>query len=139
MIFMTSTSAIAGGAYIATYCASKSFELVLGEALWIELGQSNVDVLVAMAGLTDTPAMHATGPHLDGTSYRMMTPVEVVDEALEALGSGNPLVPVGPDNRAAVHGAWPVPRADLVLGMTAGCASMYGMPIPTRPGPSWKE
>jgi short-subunit dehydrogenase len=134
MIFMTSTSAMAGGAYIAAYCASKSFELVLGEALWIELGQSNVDVLVAMAGLTDTPAMHATGPILEGTSYRVMSPVEVVDEALEALGNGNPLVPVGPDNRAAIQGAWPVPRADLVLGMTAGCASMYGLPIPLRPG-----
>ncbi|MDF3287888.1 SDR family NAD(P)-dependent oxidoreductase [Streptomyces silvisoli] len=133
IILTTSTGSMAGCAYVGAYTASKSFVHMLGEALWVELGQHDVDVLVAMVGPTDTPALRATEPHLDGLPVALMDPNEVVAEAVAALGSGLPLVPVGPANHAAVRQAWPVPRADLVMGMSAGCAQMYGLPVPARP------
>jgi len=30
---------------------------------------------------------------------------------------------------------WPVPRADLVAGLSAGSASLYGLPVPAMPPP----
>lgn len=41
---------------IAVYGASKAFDLVLGEGLWIELRPHGVDVLNLIMGRTDTPA-----------------------------------------------------------------------------------
>ncbi|MDF2255597.1 SDR family NAD(P)-dependent oxidoreductase [Streptantibioticus ferralitis] len=135
IILMTSTGSMAGCAYVGAYTASKSFVQTLGEALWIELGQRQVDVMVAMVGPTDTPAMRATEPRLDGLPVALMDPHQVATEAVAALGSGQPLVPVGPANRAAVQQAWPIPRADLVMGMSVGCAQMYDLPVPQQPQP----
>jgi short-subunit dehydrogenase len=109
---------------------------IFGEALWCELGQHHVDVLVAMVGPTDTPALRATGADLESLWSVLMDPRDVVSEVLAGLGSAGPLLPVGPASQGAVQQAWPVPRADLVLGMTAGCAGMYGLPVPGRPAPA---
>lgn len=41
---------------IAVYCATKAFDLMLGEALWAELRPHRIDVLNLIMGRTDTPA-----------------------------------------------------------------------------------
>ena len=87
---MTSMSAAVGGAYVATYSATKAFDLVLAEALWMELGQRGVDVLSVVAGLTDTPAMRRSGAVTDDSPMAPMPADDVAAEALAALGTARP-------------------------------------------------
>jgi uncharacterized protein len=136
IVLMTSMSAVAGAAYIATYGATKAFDLLLAEALWIELGQRGVDVLSVVAGLTDTPAMRRSGAVNEGSSAAAMDPEEVATEAIDALGGDSPVLVAGAGNREVAAALWPVPRADLVEGMSAATASLYGLPVPPRPVPS---
>ena len=56
IVLVTSGAAWVGGDRLAAYGASKAFDLVLGEALWAELGPRGVDVLSMVLGATDTPA-----------------------------------------------------------------------------------
>lgn len=97
LLLMSSLTAFWGSPLVATYGASKAFNLSLGEALWYELGPRGVDVLVCCAGATRTPGFErSSGP--DGP--RAMAPDDVVAEALEALGGPPSAVP-GRLNRVA--------------------------------------
>ncbi len=133
IVLMTSMSAAAGGAYVATYSATKAFDLVLAEALWMELGQRGVDVLSVVAGLTDTPAMRRSGAVTDDSPIEPMDSDEVAVEALAELGRGRPVLYAGAANREVATMFWPVPRADLVAGMSAATASLYGLAVPVMP------
>ena len=55
IILVSSLTAFWGSAWVATYGASKAFNLSLGEALAQELGERGVDVVVSCAGATRTP------------------------------------------------------------------------------------
>jgi short-subunit dehydrogenase len=134
IILMTSLGAAAGSAYTAVYNATKAFDLVLAESLWMELGQRGVDVLGVPAGLTDTPAMRRSGVRVDDSPFIPMTADAVAEEALSALGGGGPVHVVGDQNREAAASLWPFPRAGLIAGMSAGAASLYGLPVPPTPG-----
>src|SRR5215210_3543784 len=59
ILLVTSGAAWAGGDRLATYGATKAFDLVLGEGLWAELAPKGVDVLSFVLGQTDTPAYRA--------------------------------------------------------------------------------
>ena len=140
IVLMTSMSAASGGAYVATYAATKAFDLVLAEALWMELGQRGVDVLSVVAGLTDTPAMRKSGAVNEGTLAAAMDPDVVAGEALVALGtSAGPLLVAGGENREVAKMLWPVPRHDLIAAMSAGGASLYGLPVPPLPASATVE
>ncbi|MDC0674362.1 SDR family NAD(P)-dependent oxidoreductase [Nannocystis radixulma] len=90
LLLMSSLTAFWGSPLVATYGATKAFNLSLGEALWYELGPRGVDVLVCCAGATRTPGFErSSGP--DGP--RAMTPDAVVAEALHALGGPPSAVP----------------------------------------------
>jgi short-subunit dehydrogenase len=128
IILMTSMSASAGSAYTAVYNASKAFDIVLAESLWIELGQRGVDVLGAVAGLTDTPAMRRSGVSFDDPTFVAMSADDVVDEALGALGHG-PIHVAGEQNREMAAALWPASRSEMIAGMSAGAASLYGLPV----------
>lgn len=133
IVLMTSMSAAAGGAYVATYSATKAFDLVLAEALWMELGQRGVDVLSVVAGLTDTPAMRRSGAVTDDSPMAPMPADDVAAEALAALGTAGPVLVAGAANREVATMFWPLPRADLIAGMSEATASLYGLPVPTPP------
>ncbi len=133
IILMTSMSAACGSAYTAVYNATKAFDLVLAESLWIELGQRGVDVLGVPAGLTDTPAMRRSGVRVDDSPFLPMTAHDVAEEALGALGTGRPVHVVGAENREAASALWPVPRAEMIAGMSQGAASLYDLPVPPLP------
>ena len=64
------------------YGATKAFDLMLGEALWVELRKEGIDVLVLEPGstLTEFQAVANEIAH-EGQSVE-----EVVDTALQALG-----------------------------------------------------
>jgi len=94
IVLMSSLSAFQGSAYISTYAASKAFNIVLAEGLWEEWRECGVDVLVCVSGAVKTPNYIASEPEQTGGLGDMtMTPDQVVQEALNALGKGPYVIP----------------------------------------------
>jgi len=93
IIFMSSLSGLVGTPFVTAYASSKAFDMVLGEALWSELGPRGVDVLSVIAGTTRTPGFESTGHRSGRFSPPVMEPRDVVAESLEALGRQPSLVP----------------------------------------------
>ncbi len=101
IVLMSSLSGFQGFPYIATYAATKAFNIVLAEALWDELRDCGVDVLACCAGATMTPGYAANQPErLPWLAPRVLSPDEVVSEALKALGRKPSIIP-GTGNRFA--------------------------------------
>jgi uncharacterized protein len=96
ILLMSSLAGGQGCPMVASYAASKAFEIVLAEGLWDELGPAGVDVLACRAGPTRTPSYEASRPR---KKVPMMEPMPVVEEALAALGR-RPVVVAGRLNRA---------------------------------------
>jgi len=95
IVIISSGAGLQTAPYTGAYSANKAYQRALGEALWYELRESGVDVLVAAPGLMDTQ-----GAGLAGYPQWMITPAEpVAVETLAALGRG-PLVIPGPVNKA---------------------------------------
>jgi short-subunit dehydrogenase len=97
LVFMSSLTAFHGSPFLATYGATKAFNLVLGEGLWFELKSRGVDVLACAAGATRTPGFLRASPHGEPG---MIEPAQVVEEALASLGRSGLMVP-GRFNRFA--------------------------------------
>ena len=130
IVLLSSMSAFGGSAFTATYAATKGFDVNLAEGLWRELGPEGVDVLVAVAGLTNTPAMVNTGCKLEG--FPMMEPEEVAEGALAALGGPEALY-VTEANREAFAGLRSLPRTEVIEYMSQGAAFLFEVPLP-----AWK-
>jgi short-subunit dehydrogenase len=93
IVLVTSGAAWVGGARLAAYGASKAFDLVLGEALWAELGPLGVDVLSMVLGATDTPAFREV---LRGKDFPgMADPDDVARDMLANLAAGPTFPPEG--------------------------------------------
>lgn len=97
LVLMSSLTAFQGAPFIATYGATKAFNLNFAEALWFELKDRGVDVLACAAGATRTPNLLRASPKGEPG---MIEPEQVVAEALAALGAGPSMVP-GAFNRFA--------------------------------------
>lgn len=83
VIFLGSTVAFQPTPFMATYSASKVFNLLLGESLWWELKKYNIDVLVINPGGTETEFQRIAKAKV-GPSPRKSS--DVVNTALKALG-----------------------------------------------------
>jgi len=57
ILLVGSGACYGGGSYMATYSASKAFDLCFAESLWAELKPFNVDVLYLVLGITNTPEL----------------------------------------------------------------------------------
>jgi len=123
IIIMCSMAGFQGLPGIATYAASKAFNIAISEALYVELKPQRVDVLGCVAGATSTPGFASTmrpvkpvpasaggvAPNGDGGSldssdgfpFWVMAPRGVARAGLRALGRA-PLVVTGGVNRFAV-------------------------------------
>ncbi len=113
IVLVTSGAAWVGAQYVATYGASKAFDLILGEALWAELRPLGVDVLSMVLGATDTPAFRRV---LHGREFEgMADPDEVAEQMLAHLADG-PTFPPDPSPFG------PVPRREAVELMCQGTA-----------------
>jgi uncharacterized protein len=103
LILISSMSGMAGSGYVAAYAASKCFEIVLAEGLHWEMAREGVDVMCAVATLTDTPAMRRSGMvEIDG-----LVPMEAdafAGGALDALGSAPIWYAVGEAAADAMRG-----------------------------------
>jgi len=85
LIITASTAAFQPLPYLATYGATKAFDLLYAEALAGELSARPIDVLALCPGGTDTQFFARAG--MVGSAYgRMATPERVAREGLGALG-----------------------------------------------------
>ena len=132
MVFMSSMAALAGSAYIATYAATKAFDIIFAEALWQEMQGEGIDVISVIAGATDTPAMRRSLETF-GDRSDLAEPSFVVIEALDALGVGPTCVP-GEGNRQAASYLWPRSRVALSTMMSQATAEMYAMEATSASG-----
>ncbi|MCC6809321.1 MAG: SDR family NAD(P)-dependent oxidoreductase [Deltaproteobacteria bacterium] len=83
IVLMSSLTAFWGSPWVASYGATKAFNLSLGEALAAELGPRGVNVLVCCAGATSTPGFIAI---TRGTKApKAMTPDAVAVETMRAV------------------------------------------------------
>src|SRR5262245_48495856 len=94
----------------ALYAATKSFDNLLGEALWGELRGTGIDVLVLEPGSTETEFQATAGEIAHGGE----SPAKVVDVALHALGR-QPSVVSGGYNWLRSVGTRFLPRSLLTV------------------------
>ena len=127
ILLMASLAGGQGNPWLASYAASKAFQIVLAEGLWSELRGRGVDVLACRAGATRTPGFEASRPRAE---VPLMAPDDVVAEALQALGRG-PTVVAGRLNRlAAFLFARLLPRRAAIGVMERATRRLYEAPPP---------
>jgi len=134
IILVSSLSGLQGSALIATYAATKAFDLILGEGLSDELRDDGIDVLAFCAGATRTPNYEASQPRQ--TSWfapPVMEAEPVVAEALALLGHA-PSGIAGRANRlAAFFMTRILPRRVAIATMGRTTRAMYGGPTAGPP------
>ena len=110
MVIVASTGGFQALPWSAAYGASKGFDLLLGEALAVELAPEGVDVLTLAPGGTDTEGPMNTGVDPAKVPVKLMSVTPVVRVALDSLGRRSLVIP-GAGNRAAAWAVRLVPRA----------------------------
>lgn len=123
MIFMSSLAAGQGVPLVATYAATKAFNLILAEGLWEELSRLGIDVIACRAGATRTPNYERTQPQ--GYGNIVGEPSLVVSQALAALGRSPTVVPGLLNACVSFCMDRLFPRRAAVLVMAKSIRSMY--------------
>jgi short-subunit dehydrogenase len=124
IIFMSSLAGSQGSPFIATYGASKAFNLMLGEALWYELRDRGVDVLACRAGAVDTPNYQRARPR---KKMQTMKPEAVAEAALGALGGGPSVMPGAFNRFAGFMMTRLMPRRSAVSTIGSTTRKLYGL------------
>lgn len=137
IVLLTSMSAMSGSSYTTSYCATKSFDLMLAEGLWHELGPQGVDVMAVIAGATRTPSMLSSNETFEDYPG-IMESDDVASGALSNLGRG-PAWIAGDTNREAAKGMLPVSRTGLINGMAEATAKLYDLPFVEMKGQDFGE
>jgi uncharacterized protein len=114
---VTSGAAWAGGSRLAVYGATKAFDLILAESLWSELAPLGVDVLAAVLGQTDTPALRKLLG--DREIAGLADPNDVARDVLDHLANG----PTWPPDASPLGS---IPRRQAVELMSQGSATIFG-------------
>jgi len=122
IVLLSSMVGFGGASMVATYAATKAFNLVVGESLWRELEPYGVDVLACCPGPTSTPAYQRSTPR---GGPRTMTPAQVVTEALEALGRRPTLVPGRSNRLASFLMRRLLPRSSAIRVISGATERMY--------------
>ncbi|OHV73617.1 SDR family NAD(P)-dependent oxidoreductase [Pseudofrankia sp. BMG5.36] len=124
VVLVTSGAAWAGGATLATYGATKAFDLILAEALWAEWRSGGVDVLSLVLGRTDTPSMRRVFDAKGEPYGDLADPEDVARQALDHLPDGPTWIFGAPEpTGGSPFGA--LPRRDAVLAMSRGAATTH--------------
>jgi len=121
IVLVSSGAALAGGANMVAYSATKAFDMVMAEALWAELHDKGVDVLALVLGVTDTPALRrllARRGNLASPDDTTPIPgaVTAADTAAEAIAnlSNGPTWFVGEQLREGARMLGAMPRSEAV-------------------------
>ncbi|MGB5355845.1 MAG: SDR family NAD(P)-dependent oxidoreductase [Eudoraea sp.] len=98
IVLMSSLAGSHGSPKIATYAASKAFNIILAEGLWNELKRHGIDVLASCAGAITTPGYTKAqnAKEAPGT----LDAATVAEKTIKALGKGPTTVP-GTVNKVA--------------------------------------
>jgi short-subunit dehydrogenase len=123
LLLVASLAGGQGNPLLASYAASKAFEIVLAEGLWAELRARGVDVLACRAGATRTPGYAASRPRGE---VPLMEPDEVAKTALAALPRGPTAVTGALNRTAAFLFGRVLPRRIAVRIMGAATRRLYG-------------
>ena len=99
VVLVSSLAGLQGTPHVATYAATKAFNIILAEGLWAELRDSGIDVIACCAGAMPTPGYAAT---VKRDMPGMMAPGDVARRTLAALGRGPRVVP-GTLNRVSAQ------------------------------------
>jgi short-subunit dehydrogenase len=129
LIVVSSMSGVCGSGLVATYAAAKAFEIALCEGLHWELAPQGLDVLCAVAGLTDTPAMRRSGLSFEAAAakgYQAMPASAVARGALAQLGRAPVWYAVG---EAVAQAMRQLPRPQLTVALSEASAAMYQVPL----------
>lgn len=127
LLLVNSGACYGGAAFMATYSASKAFDLAFAEGLWAELHDHGVDVLTLVMGQTDTPAYRALlaekGLPLPAN---WASPADVARTGLEQLPNG-PIFNWGQTNdEAGYAGSSPDARRARILMIGQHSKSTFG-------------
>ncbi len=123
VVLVTSGAAWAGGATLASYGATKAFDLILAEGLWAEWHDRGVDVLGLVLGATDTPSLRRVLDSKGGGSYgELADPTAVAQEALEHLADG-PTWSYGMPDPTGGSPFGSLSRRQAVLAMSQGATA----------------
>lgn len=128
LLLVSSMSGMVGSGYVAAYAASKSFEIVLAEGLHWELARDGVDIMCAVATLTDTPAMRRSGM-VEVEGLVPMDAAAFAEGALAALGSAPVFYAVGDGAADAMRAG---PRIAATAQASEMSARLWGMDIVER-------
>lgn len=85
IVFCGSMASLSGFPYNAQYSAGKAYLKNLGEALWYELREYNIDVHTAVISEVMTPSFKRSGSKARGNGYTL-TPSQCADEIFASLG-----------------------------------------------------
>jgi len=86
IIIISSLAAMWGTQLVASYGATKAFDLILAEALHHELKEHQIDVLACVAGATETPAYLASNPQYGFIKPKVQKPEQVSEKAIKSIG-----------------------------------------------------
>ncbi len=125
VVLMSSLAGMQGAPLLASYAASKAFNIVLGESLWGELGGEGVDVLASCAGAIRTPGYaSASAKEAPG----ILDASEVAESTLLALGGGPVVIPGGVNKLAMFVLRRVLSRRGAVGVMQRNIAKTVGTP-----------
>jgi short-subunit dehydrogenase len=121
IILMSSLAGMQGSPRLAGYAASKAFNAILAEGLWEELKPCGIDVVSSCAGAILTPGYNRLRPaRAPGT----LTPAQVAEKTLRALGKGPVFVPGGLNKLARFFLMRLMPRKCAIKIMAANTRSL---------------
>ena len=109
--------------FFAVYCGTKAFISLFTEALWFELKDSNVDVLVAKPDQTATEGYMAQNPTLWGDAG-IQSVEDCVDESIAALGKHAGWL-TWPKSRDDVRELREMPLEEAIAVNGAGMLSVF--------------
>ena len=122
ILLVSSTAGLQPVPFSANYSATKSYVLVLGEAVHEELARKGVNVTVLVPGATDTPMLTRFGADRTPMRRLVMSVDSCVSEGLAALVANRPRRISGYLNRATVATTPRAVRTRLFGGMTRSMA-----------------
>jgi uncharacterized protein len=124
VVLLGSMSATRGTALVASYAATKAWNVILAESLWGELAGTGVDVLAVLPGTTRTPGWLSSRPQAGLSTANVMEPADVAREAFDVLGTQPSLIP-GQENRDSEAFMAGLDRAQAVTIMADVMRSTY--------------
>lgn len=122
LVLVSSMAGLQGTGFVASYSATKAFDLALAEGLWFDLRPHGVDVLALVPGNTDTPGLRSSSPRRGQEGW--MRPEDVAAEALDALGREAVHV-CGEANRRVAAALERMPREERLRILGESTRSLY--------------